>query len=60
MEEIKQLILNSNIDFKRLGWITQLEKKLNLCRKTIKKFIKKHMPEFYTGVHKNKLKTTKL
>ena len=48
IEERKFLILNSGINFTKLGWVKQVAKLLNISHKNTASWIKKHMPEFYS------------
>lgn len=51
-EERKKIILNSNIDFKKLGWLSKLSKILKMSNNGIKKFMQKYMKEFYENCYK--------
>lgn len=46
------IILNSNVDFNKHGWLTKLTKILNMTDNGIKKFMKLHMTEFYNNIKK--------
>lgn len=47
IEERKDKIINSNIDFSRYGWAKQLEQVLGIKSAAIVRWIKKHMLVFY-------------
>jgi very-short-patch-repair endonuclease len=47
VNERKNLILNSGIDFTKWGWMVKLSKLLNLSHTQIRRFVKEYMPEIY-------------
>ena len=51
-EELKALrwsiIENSNIDFKKFGWVSEIAKLFNLTPQKAGAYIRKHFPEFYS------------
>lgn len=47
IEERKQIIRNSNIDFSKFGWSKQLEPLVGIKSAPLVRWIKKHMPSFY-------------
>lgn len=47
VENRKQLILNSGVDFTRWGWITQVSKVLNITPQKTGSWIRIYMPDFY-------------
>lgn len=49
IEDRKLLILNSGINFTKLGWVEQVANLLNISHKNTVSWIKKHMPEFYSN-----------
>lgn len=40
-------VLNSNIDFSKLGWVTKVSKLINKKDQKINKWMKKYLPDFY-------------
>lgn len=51
------MILNSGIDFSKLGWVTKVAKILGHNVQYVNKWMRKHMPEFYeTHCYKRKQK----
>lgn len=47
LEERKNLVINSNIDFNKKGWRLELSNILNFTPQASGNFVKKYMPEFY-------------
>jgi hypothetical protein len=43
----KYIVLNSDIEFSKYGWVEKLAKEFNLSPQKINKWMKTHMPEFY-------------
>lgn len=52
VENRKQLILNSNINFSKSGWVNKTSILLNLSHSMVSKFMKKYMNEFYLKCYK--------
>lgn len=49
------MILNSGIDFSKLGWVNEVTKILNIQHQKVGLWMKKYMPEFYeTSCYKRK------
>jgi hypothetical protein len=42
-----ELILQSNIDFSKFGWIQKVAKLFEISPQKISGWMKKHMPDFY-------------
>ena len=42
-----ELILNSNIDFSKFGWVTKVALLLNKPPQKVNIWMKKYMPDFY-------------
>lgn len=47
IEERKIRILNSNIDFSKLGWVTKVAKLENTTIRVIQRFMRKYLTDFY-------------
>lgn len=43
----KFIVLNSNIDYTKFGWVGQLAKKLNMSHTCTRRWLLQYMPEFY-------------
>mgnify|MGYP000868652126 CR=1 FL=1 len=41
------IIINSDIDFSKLGWVNEVSKLLNISHTSVKKFMEKYMSDFY-------------
>lgn len=54
-EKRKQIILDSNINFRKYGGMKKLAKLLNMSDNGVKKFIKLYMPDFYNNNNNNKV-----
>jgi hypothetical protein len=47
IEERKNLILNSDIDFSKFGWVEKISKLTGLLSQKVNGFMKKHLFEIY-------------
>jgi len=47
IDEKRQIILNSEINFSRFGWVAEVSKLLNLAPNSGGRWIRKNMPDFY-------------
>lgn len=47
VENRKHIILNSNIDFSKFGWISKVGRLLGVSHTSVIRFMKKHMSDFY-------------
>ena len=51
----KEFILNSGIDFSKYGWVSLIQRELNISQSSVIGFMKKHMTDFYKNhCYKNK------
>lgn len=48
IQERIQKILNMDINFSKLGWNTKVAKNLQISNTQVRRFMKKHMPDFYS------------
>lgn len=46
-EKFKEIVLNSDIDFSKFGWVEKLSKKTNVLPQKISRLMKKLLPDFY-------------
>lgn len=46
-EEYKEKVTNSEIDFSKFGWVTEVSKILNIKSQKVSKWMKRYLPEFY-------------
>ena len=53
-EKYIKLILDSGIDFNRLGWVTQVGKIINQKPQKVKTWMERMMPDFYKQCYKRK------
>lgn len=55
IEERKQIILNSEIDFTKFGWVNKISKLLNISPTQVRRWMEKYMENFYKNncFHKN-------
>lgn len=51
-KEREQLILKSNINFNAPGWLASLARLLNVSHQSVKKWLIRHMPDFYNSCYK--------
>lgn len=56
IEKRSNLILNSNIDFTKFGWLTKVSKILNFSSQCTARFMKKYMSDFYENCYKTNSK----
>lgn len=56
IEAKKELVLNSNIDFKKLGWVNEVSSLLGIRHQKIKKWMTTNLPDFYKSCYKQKRK----
>lgn len=54
IEARKQIIINSDIDFTKFGWVNKISKLINIKPQPAARWIKKYMPEFYENCFKKR------
>jgi 5-methylcytosine-specific restriction endonuclease McrA len=53
-EKYIELVINSEIDFNKLGWVTKVGKIINQKPQKVKKWMERIMPDFYKKCYKRK------
>lgn len=46
-EEYKSIIINSDIDFSKFGWVTKVSKILKISPQKVNEWMKRYLPDFY-------------
>jgi len=54
IEKRKKIILNSDIDFNKFGWVSEISNLLNMKSQKVGYWMKEHMPEIYEIAFKRK------
>ena len=54
IEKYKELILNSDIDFSKIGWVKQVSEIIGICPQKTGQWMFHNMPDFYETCYKRK------